>query len=268
MPSDNEQIDHSCRLPEGIADEQVQRLATLGVLAGSIAHEVNNLLTPVLSYAQLALQNPDDRELTAKALTKSASGAEKAGHIMSSLLGFVRSDTESRSTDVSSCIDEALGCIECNLERDGIEVVRDIEPALHARISPMALQQVLLNLVLNARDAIQSGTGTLTIRARRSTWNNPNRPDTQARSVEISVEDTGCGMDPEMLENAFLPFVTRRHNTRNGTGTGLGLPICKQLVEEVGGRIAAASTPGVGTRFDVMLEEPASDSAEQINRAA
>ena len=256
MPSDEEQFDHPCRLPEGVADEQIQRLATLGVLAGSIAHEVNNLLTPVLSYAQLALQNPDDRELTAKALTKSAAGAEKAGHIMSSLLGFVRSDTESRATDVTTCIEEALGCIGCNLEREGIEV------------SPMALQQVLLNLLLNARDAIQDGSGTLTIRAKRSTWNNPNHPDNHTDSVEISIEDTGCGMDSEMLENAFLPFVTRRHNTRNGSGTGLGLPICKQLVEEVGGRIAASSAPNAGTRFDVMLEEFVADSVEQINRAA
>ncbi len=234
-------------------DERAQRLATLGILAGSIAHEVNNILTPMLSYAQLALQNPADVELTEKALSKTISGAEKAGHIMSSLLGFVRADDAGRVSLVNECAHEAIACLEPNLVREGISIRFEIEEELAAKISPIALQQVILNLVLNPRDAIQPGKGELTIRAKRSTWNIRQHPDSPA--VEISVEDSGCGMDEAMLESAFLPFVSNRRNTSNGTGTGLGLPICKQLIEEVGGSITASSERGVGTRFTIVLDE-------------
>jgi len=120
-----------------------------------------------------------------------------------------------------------------------------------AQISPTALQQVLLNLILNARDAILPSIGELTIRAKCSTWNNQKNPGRS--TIVIEIEDTGCGMDEAMLENAFLPFVSNRHNPSDGAGTGLGLAICKQLVEEVAGEIHAKSTPGVGTSFEVTL---------------
>lgn len=233
-------------------DDRTQRLTTLGVLAGSIAHEVNNLLTPVLSYAQLALQNPGDAELAEKALTKAVAGTEKVGHIMSSLLGFVRGEAEDREAPIEFCLNEALNCMARGLDKDNITLKHEIEPELSARISPIALQQVLLNLILNARDAILPSRGTLEVHAKGSTWNTSG--DRPRAAVVIEIRDSGCGMDKEMLESAFLPFVSNRHNAANGVGTGLGLPICKQLIEEVGGRIVATSEPGEGTTFTITLE--------------
>jgi len=239
--------------PSAEVDEQSQRLATLGVLAGSIAHEVNNLLTPVLSYAQLALQNSEDVELTEKALQKAVAGTEKVGHIMSSLLGFVRNEGDVRDANISICVREALNCLARDLSKDNITLSQDIENDLVAKISPIALQQVVLNLLLNARDAMLPGRGELVIRARRSTWNNQH--NRTLRNIEIEIQDSGCGMDERMLEDAFLPFVSNRHNPANGVGTGLGLPICRQLIEEVGGTIEARSAIGAGTTFVITLEE-------------
>ncbi|CAE7640562.1 unnamed protein product [Symbiodinium necroappetens] len=253
--TDRSMIDAQGNAP---VNDRTQRLTTLGVLAGSIAHEVNNLLTPVLSYAQLALQHPDDQELAEKALSKAVAGTEKVGHIMSSLLGFVRGEAEEREAPVEFCLREALNCMARSLDKDNIALDHEIEPELSARISPIALQQVLLNLILNARDAILPQRGSLAVHAKRSTWNTPDgRPKA---AVVIEVRDSGCGMDETMLENAFLPFVSNRHNAADGVGTGLGLPICKQLVEEVGGRIVATSEPGEGTTFTITLEESHTES--------
>ncbi|MFN7022716.1 MAG: hypothetical protein ACK4WH_15540, partial [Phycisphaerales bacterium] len=182
--------------------EHSERLATLGTIAALIAHEFNNLLTPVMSYAQMALERPDDRELCLKALRKSASGAERAAAIASAILGFARDDGRldtgrgvgvggsdvprgtSCACDVRRAVDEALSCLARDLGRDGIRLEVKVEEGLRAGMKPVALQHVVLNLVLNARNAMIPGGGTLTIRGRRCAAE-PTAPGRSAVSTDV-----------------------------------------------------------------------------------
>lgn len=228
--------------------ERTHRLATLGLLSGSIAHEFNNILTPVLSYAQLALAAPDDGEMNRKALRKAVEGTEKAAQIASAMLGFVRNDESDQTAAVRSVIDEALSCIGRDLFKEGIALEIDAPRNLRVRMRPISLEQVFINLILNAVEAIRPSTGRLLLSAHAasgSTGNNPN--------VVIRVEDTGKGMDRELCSRIFDPFVSSGSKDGRRTGTGLGLTICKRLVEEAAGTIEVTSNPGEGTVFSFTL---------------
>lgn len=272
--------------------ERCQRLATLGTLAASIAHEFNNLLTPIVSYAQMALHSPEDWELVSKALRKAIEGSEKASEIASSMLGFIRDD-EGACVHVAHAAHDALACLAREPSKDGIELEIDVDRECWVRMRPVALEQVLLNLILNAREAMRPGGGRLSIRAQRSTWNPPHphpphrhphhpphpsshspapgattSPDgvgaashgapadsggsaSSGEAVVLEVTDSGCGIDEAMLGRLFEPFA--RDPKRGRSSSGLGLSICKRLVEEAGGTIEATSAAGAGTTFRMTL---------------
>lgn len=234
---------------------RMHRLATLGTLAGSVAHEFNNILTPVLSYAQLAMASPDDSELSAKALRKAADGTERAAKIASSMLGFIREGESDSSCSVRSVIEDTLGCLARDPAKDGIDVVIDAPVDLQVRISPIALQQVLLNLVLNAIEAIRPKQGRIEIRAsrsERSTWNTSGET---AGGVEIHVRDSGRGVPLEILDRVFEPLVSARFDEGSRRGTGLGLSICRTLIQEASGSIELQSAPNEGSTFTITLAE-------------
>lgn len=258
--------------------ERSQRLSLLGTMVGVIAHEFNNILTPVLSYCQLAKSRPDDAALTAKALDRAAAGAEKAARIATAILELTRDerlsgasrhsglDEQPNSCDVRRAIEDTLLSMAREPAKDGIAVSIEGQGKTLARIRPIALHHILLNLVLNARKAMVGG-GRLTFRyvgpSQSSTWNSPSRIDGEAEPapdagewVLLEVEDTGCGIPSEILPKLFQPFATRSHESPaeiTARGTGLGLAISKRLVEEAGGSIAAASESGIGTRFTLRL---------------
>lgn len=270
--------------------EWSNRLATMGTVCGMIAHEINNILTPVLGYATWALRHPDDASLTNRALRQAADGAARASRIASAVLAFVRNqpwEEDGDRTSVAAALDEALVCLGRQPERDGITLRAEIDPDLTARISPLALQQVLVNLLLNAREAMRPTGGRLTVRARAinpeaegtasgSTWNGPG----PAPAVLIEVEDEGPGIEPEQVETIFEPFFSQptagrsSHRVENvgrdqGTGrrgTGLGLAVCKRIVEAAGGRISARSRPGRGACFCIRL--PAAHAAPATARSS
>ena len=251
----------------------IERMMTAGQLAGMFAHELSNILTPLLSYAQLALAHPDDDTLARKALTKAADGATRAAFLADALLGK-RGGPETRDRDAESAIDPLLGIApvasvdECArraaaasfrtpgaaADRQRILVHIHAPADLHAAIHAIALEHVLENLITNARLAmrtpIPSDTpGEISVQARPcSTGNTP------ANQVQIRVRDTGPGIPDSIRARLFEPFVTSR---AGAGGFGLGLAVCRRLIEQAGGTItltpAAEATPGAGAEFVITL---------------
>jgi signal transduction histidine kinase len=229
------------------------RLATVGTIAAVIAHEFNNLLTPIASYSQLALNGleagKDDPEMVRKALSKSVTHAMRAGKICTSMLSLVRGERDNRTVAIQTLVDETLSVLARDPSRDGIALRVQVQPDLNVKGDPIQLEQVLLNLLINARQAMlqehdNGRGGVLTIKAGRA-------EDT----IRIDVADTGPGIAERNLPRIFEPFFTTKTAPRAGEprGSGLGLHICKQIVEKHGGRIEVESAPGRGTTFGVLL---------------
>ena len=198
------------------------RLATLGTMSSIIAHEYNNILTPIISYAQMALKNPDDTEFVLKALQRALSGAERAATISTSLLGFAADNDQTRVAHLPTVIEQAINCMGRHPEKDGINLAIDIPP-IDLAISALDLEHVILNLMLNARQAMRGRGGCLTINA-----------SVLASVCHVEVIDTGPGIPAEIRDRVFEPFVTQRSDS---TGTGLGLCMCRDRLNAAGGTI-------------------------------
>lgn len=228
--------------------EHAQRLATLGTLAAGIAHEINNVLTPVLAYAQLASSNPEDRKLQSKAISKAIQGVQTATQITQAMLGFAADPDEPDWANVRDVLQLAIDCVGRDPAKDRIDLKIDVPDDLHVRMRPLALQQVLMNLMLNACAVLRGRGGELSIVA----------TDQGDGAAVIGVSDTGPGIPQEVVGRLFTPFASsRRHQSgpdnRRPEGTGLGLAICRRLVESAAGSITVASKPGHGATFTIVL---------------
>lgn len=223
------------------------RLSMLGTMTTFLAHEFNNVLTPVVSYCQLAQQAPDDVALQHKAVAKALDAAMKAAQINSSMLGFALGHDSARQADVGHVISEAFNCMARDPKKDGVEVVVEVAPGCTAGIPPISLQQVLLNLLLNARQVLRKKGGRIWIRAA-----------SEGGRTKFEVADNGPGIPPEIIETLFEPFVTSRPDEiGQPKGTGLGLAICRDLIVQAGGTIRVESEPGRGAVFHIDLPERA-----------
>lgn len=232
------------------------RLATLGTMASIIAHEFNNILTPMISYCQMAQAAPDDLPMLRKAVDKALAGAQKAASISASMLGFARDADEATRCRLDTVLEEVFNCMARPPQKDGIDLQLDIPQDLWLAISPVNLQQVLLNLVLNARQAMRRRGGRLTITAQRRGV--PGRED-----AVIEIADTGPGIPEDLLPNVFRPFVTRRESDdgSGGRGTGLGLAICRDLIRRAEGVIRIARSDATGTTFVIELPTTVGEAA-------
>ena len=223
-----------------------QKLASLGTMACLVAHEFNNILVPLIGYSEHALKHDDDIDLMRKALHKTVKHGNRAAMIVQSMLGLVRDQAEDRQpVSVASVVQDCFQCLARDLQKDRITVRLDIPPDLTACVAPGQLQQVLLNLIINARQAMLDRGGTLTIQVR----------SLDSAKIKIEVTDTGCGIEPDVLDKIFQPFFTTKADASrpDRQGTGLGLSVCKDIVEAYHGRIDVTSRPAHGTIFTITL---------------
>ena len=227
---------------------QLQALANIGTTTCMIAHEINNLLTPLSNYAHLALNNPDDKELTEKALQKTFNNCKRASKVMESILGVANGENrEKKYCHLKGLVEEIFNCLCRNFSKDGIVVEIKIAAELRILAVPVNIQQVIMNLILNARDAILPGNGTITIEAEES-----------ERMVRIIVRDTGMGIEPKNLDKIFDPFFStkcKQKDSHQPCGSGLGLAFCKKVVNEHGGTIFVKSEPKAPTTFEINLPQ-------------
>ncbi|MFQ5491404.1 MAG: sensor histidine kinase, partial [Phycisphaerae bacterium] len=210
-----------------------------------MAHEFNNLMTPVVSYARYALDN-DDVELMKKALEMTLKQASTVSAMSERILGLaIHEGPRPARVPIAEAIKEAAACLCRDPEKDGVTQRVDIPEDLIVWADERQLRQVFFNLLLNARQAIQHRNGRIIVTA---------EPADDGR-VAINIKDNGCGIDPANLENIFEPFFTTKTGNTNGQkrGTGLGLPLCKDIIEEQRGQISVQSEPGHGTTFTITL---------------
>ena len=228
---------------------QAQRLSSVGALASSVAHEFNNILTTIINYARLGLRAENDPAARAQAFEKILKGGHRAATIVNSMLGFARNhSTQPQHTDLSRLVEEVLLLTEKDLSKHRIQVETKFHerPAVH--VVPGQIEQILLNLVINARQAMSNG-GRLRISLRS------NR---RTHMAEVRIADSGVGIAPDQLRLIFEPFYTTKEPDEHGHGgTGLGLSVCRQIIEQHRGRIRVESVVGKGSTFTVKL--PLSD---------
>jgi len=227
-------------------EEQVlrqERLASLGLLAAGVAHEINTPLTGISSYAQMLLEETAEDDPRREALEKIELQTNRAAEITGSLLNLARpEETGLEPVECENTIREVVQLFEPQIRGRGIDLALDIEDGMPAIAGHKGkLQQVLLNLLMNARDAVHSG-GTIKLVGR-----------TRGGKIEMLVEDNGIGIAEEDLGSIFDPFFTTKGR---GRGTGLGLSITYGIVQEHGGEIHVESQPGEFTRFRVELPAP------------
>jgi len=224
---------------------QAQRLSSVGALASSVAHEFNNILTTIINYAKMAQRPSLDDAGRHQCLDRILKGGQRAATIVASMLGFARNNsTQKEKTDIVALVEEALVLTDKDLSKHRVQVEKKYEGRPHAWVVPGQLEQVLLNLVINARQAMPRG-GRLRIEVREN-------PHTQM--VEVKVADTGSGIPVERLPLIFEPFYTTKEPDEHGHGgTGLGLSVCRQIIEQHHGRIRVESVVGKGSTFTVKL---------------
>ncbi len=225
---------------------QSERLAAMGQMIGGFAHELNNPLTAILGVSEL-LREGESNESRAKQLTMLHQQARRATEIVQNLMYFSRPPAPGKTpVNLSELVDRTLHLHAYSLRKSNITVDFLTEEGLpQITGDPHQLMQVFLNLMLNAEQAIREARekGTLRIRLRKTNGH-----------IQVTFEDDGPGIAPEILPNIFDPFYTTK---RPGRGTGLGLSICKAVLKEHSGNIEAASAPGGGALFTVSLPIPA-----------
>jgi signal transduction histidine kinase len=224
---------------------RAQRLSSVGTLASSVAHEFNNILTTIINYAKLGLRPGTDERARTQSLEKILKGSQRAATIISSMLGFARNNSTQRElTDLVELVEEVLVLTEKDLSKHHVQVEKKYVDRPKAPVLRGQVEQILLNLIINARQAMPRG-GRLRIEVRENA---------QAQMAEIRIGDTGVGIPPEQLRLIFEPFYTTKEPDEHGHGgSGLGLSVCRQIIEQHHGRIRVESLPGKGSKFTVKL---------------
>lgn len=224
---------------------QSQRLAVLGELSSTITHEFNNILTTTINYAKLGLRHQDSATRD-KSFEKILSAGQRAAKITGTVLGFARNHSERHEpTDLARLVEDTLVLLEREMNKYRVTVETSLQPTPPALVTGHQMQLVLVNLLVNARQAMPSG-GKVFVGLRH---------DAESDMIELSVRDTGTGIPADKLPRIFDPF----YSTKSGPdasgkgGTGLGLSTCKNIIEGCRGRLRVESSVGRGTAFLLKL---------------
>ncbi|MFI5087923.1 MAG: sensor histidine kinase, partial [Terriglobales bacterium] len=227
----------------------VEKMASIGKMAAVVAHEINNPLSGILTYAKLLKKwiqkvegNEQKRTEIRECLDLVESESKRCGDLVKNLLMFSRSAPMNLEwADVNQVVDRCIRLVQHHLDLGNVQLQVETAPDLPVlHCDPAQVEQVLLALVMNAIDAMPRG-GNLMVRTR-------SLP--QSRQIEIQVRDDGVGIPPDLLSHMFEPFLTTKET---GKGVGLGLAISKTIVERHGGVIEVESQPGRGTTFYIFL---------------
>jgi signal transduction histidine kinase len=226
---------------------QREKMATIGLLASGIAHEFNNIMAGLCGYAQLARKIPEFKE---KLVDVAMTQTQRALELTRSLSTYNRANVDRPHSRVGEVVDEALCLVARELQKAGVTLTKDVDRELCVRMSPGQLQEIILNLAINAIQAMETvpdRTGVLEVRAFPA--------DRDPSVVHIEVRDNGGGVRPEHLPRIFDPFFTTKGALGGGSrsGTGLGLTVCYNIVHAHSGEIEAVSDLGRGTTFTVRL---------------
>jgi len=212
---------------------QAQKLTALGELVSTTTHEFNNVLTTIINYAKMGMRHKDAATRD-KAFDKILAAGNRAAQITNGILGFARNrSTGIERTDLKRVVDDSLVLLERELMKYRVRVEKHFDTAPDVMANGNQIQQVLINLLINARQAMPNG-GMLTIKL---------------------VNDAGSGMPPETLRKIFDPFFTTKSgpDASGKGGTGLGLSMCRDIIEAHQGRIRVESAVGKGTMFTIKL---------------
>ena len=228
---------------------QSQKMEAVGRLAGGIAHDFNNLLMVIMGHGELLRRSLDANDPRLRKVQHVMGASERAARLVRQLLAFSRKQAmEPRVVDLNALVSDTARMLRPLLGED-VEVVARLDPALgRVRVDPAQIEQVLMYLAVNARDAMPTG-GTITLET--ADVRLPASEGTPAaRQMALTVRDTGHGMDEKTRAQAFEPFFT----TKAGSGgTGLGLSTVYGIVQQSGGHVAVESTPGLGSCFRILL---------------
>jgi len=233
---------------------QSHKMEAIGTLAGGVAHDFNNILTAILGYAVLLKRGLDSRETAERAADVIEKAAQRGAALTRQLLGFARKGkNQTIPVDLAETIHEVLELLNRTLEKNIRITQVENGPRLFVSGDPAQLQQVILNLAVNARDAMPDG-GELRFgiesvnldaeACRRCPGTTPGE------HVRLSIKDTGCGIPDDVMARIFEPFFTTKER---GKGTGMGLAMVYGIVENHGGGIRVESRVGSGTTFEIYL---------------
>jgi len=224
---------------------RTERMNSIATLGAGLAHDMNNLLTAIRNRAELVIMSLDEGKIPDRRdLVRVKEATQLAAALSGRLMALGRQDPEAPgSMDLVEELEAIQPLLQALLHRNQALHLDPATGPLPFRGTRGMLEQILVNLICNARDAMPSG-GTITLRARAA------QPDEAGEGPRLEVEDTGCGIPEELQDQVFQPFFTTKGS---GAGTGLGLVSTKSLLEKMGGAISFISVPGVGTLFRLRL---------------
>lgn len=233
---------------------QAQKMEAIGALAGGIAHDFNNLLFPIMGISELLLEDLPPGDPNHDSVGEIYKAARRAGELTNQILSFSRQTDHKKSPiEVQAILKEVLKLSRATIPAY-IDILQDIQKDCGPVLAdPTQLHQIAMNLITNAYHAVEPEGGRISVRLREIESSPPEMtgaPLHPGRYARLTVSDTGCGIEPRVMEKVFEPYFTTK---KKGKGTGLGLSVVYGIVKEHGGEIRVSSEPEQGTAFDVYL---------------